>query len=361
MGCVCTQENNQFEAKNEFYQNQNNIEEKFLKDVNLMGSLIKLQAIMKGLYFRKNLTNKEIIQEEPITYQFINTDKIDQNELEELFQKYPPLDDGIEVEVRSPAEFSNNVIYFGEWDKNNDLRHGRGIQVWADGAKFSGCWKNGKACGKGILQHSDGDIYEGDWLDDKPWGYGIYTHLDGTKYEGEWKDDKQHGRGKEVWPDGTSYEGEYVDGKKQGFGIFRWHDKSMYEGQFLNSNIHGKGKYIFADGREYEGDWVNNKLQGKGRFKWPDGRVYTGEYFNDKKDGKGLFEWPDGKKYNGEWKNGKQHGYGEYFNVADKTWKKGYWEFGRRKKWLEEDLNKGNIENDKEKLNESPDKLVSKK
>ena len=56
MGCVCTQENNQFEAKNEFYQNQNNIEEKFLKDVNLMGSLIQLQAIMKGLYFRKNLT-----------------------------------------------------------------------------------------------------------------------------------------------------------------------------------------------------------------------------------------------------------------------------------------------------------------
>ena len=258
MGCVCTQENNQFETKNEFNQIQNDIEEKFLKNKDLMNSLIKLQAIVRGRYFRKNTIKNEINFEEPLTYEFITSDKINQNELEELFQKYPPLDDGIDVEVRSPAEFSNKVIYFGEWDKNNNLRHGRGIQIWSDGAKFSGCWKNGKACGKGKLIHSDGDIYEGDWKDDKPWGYGVYIHLDGTRYEGEWKDDKQHGRGKEVWPDGTSYEGEYVDGKKQGFGIFKWHDKSMYEGQFLNSNIHGKGKYIFADGREYDGEWFNN-------------------------------------------------------------------------------------------------------
>ena len=133
----------------------------------------------------------------------------------------------------------------------------------------------------------------------------------------------------------------------------------MYEGQFLNSNIHGKGKYIFADGREYDGEWVNNKLHGKGRFKWPDGRTYTGEYLNDKKDGKGLFEWPDGKKYNGEWKNGKQHGFGEYFNVADKTWKKGIWEFGRRKKWLDE--SEAEIEVEKDRLKEKADELFSEK
>ena len=61
-------------------------------------------------------------------------------------------------------------------------------------------------------------------------------------------------------------------------------------------------------------------MQGKGRFNWLDGSVYTGEYFNDKNIGKGLFEWPMIKNiYNGKWKNGKQHGYGEYFNVADKT------------------------------------------
>ena len=90
--------------------------------------------------------------------------------MEEVFEKYAPLDDGVEVEVRSPIEINNKQIYFGEWDKNNNVKHGRGIQLWPDGALFSGYWKNGKACGKGKLKHSDGDIYEGDWLDDKPCG-----------------------------------------------------------------------------------------------------------------------------------------------------------------------------------------------
>ena len=80
---------------------------------------------------------------------------------------------------------------------------------------------------------------------------------------------------------------------------------------------------------------------------------------NDKKDGKGLFEWPDGKKYNGEWKNGKQHGFGEYFNVADKTWKKGIWEFGRRKKWLDE--SEAEVEVEKDRLKEKADELFSEK
>ena len=335
MGCVCSQDNKQFETKNEFYQNQYDSEEKITNNMKLYNSLIKLQAIIKGRYFRKNFYKKAISQEEELNYKITNSDQIKQNELEEVCNEYPPLDDGVEVEVRPPAEFNNKLIYFGEWDVQNNLRHGRGIQLWADGAKFTGYWKKGKACGKGRLKHSDGDIYEGDWLDDKPWGYGKYEHMDGTTYEGEWKDDKQHGRGKEIWPDGTSYEGEYVEGKKEGYGIFKWHDKSMYEGQFKNSNIHGKGKYIFADGREYDGDWENNKLHGKGKFKWPDGRVYTGEYKNDKKDGMGLFEWPDGKKYNGEWKNGKQHGYGESYNVAEKTWKKGIYENGKKIKSID--------------------------
>ena len=277
MGCVCSQDDRNIEAKNEFYQNNYDIEEKIKRNKTLMNSLIKLQSKIKGHYFRKNykknLNNQNT--EEPLTYKFITTNKIEQKQLEELFQLYPPLNDNIEVEVRSPAQFSNKVIYFGEWDKKNNLRHGRGIQVWSDGAIFLGCWKNGKAHGKGKLIHADGDIYDGDWVDDKPTGYGTYIHSDGTKYEGEWKDDKQNGKGKENWPDGTSYEGEYVEGKKQGYGIFKWADNSMYKGQFDNNKIHGKGIYTFADGREYNGDWVKNRLEGKGIFTWPDGRKYT--------------------------------------------------------------------------------------
>jgi hypothetical protein len=310
MGCVCSQDDRNIEFKNEFYHKNYEIDETIKSNPDLLKLLIKVQGIIKGRYFRKNF-NKETFnindEEEDLTsYKHITTDKIKQKELEDLFTLYPPLNDGVEVEVRSPAQFNNKVIYFGEWDKANNLRHGRGIQLWLDGAKFIGCWKNGKACGKGKLIHADGDLYDGDWVDDKPSGYGIYIHSDGTKYDGEWKDDKQNGKGKEVWPDGTSYEGDYVDGKKQGYGIFKWSDQSMYKGLFENNNIHGKGVYTFADGRQYDGEWKNNKLDGKGVFTWPDGRKYNGEYKNDKKEGYGLFEWPDGKKYKGVWKNGRQ-------------------------------------------------------
>ena len=70
MGCVCTQENNQFETKNEFNQNQNDIEEKFLKNKDLMNSLIKLQAIVRGRYFRKNIIKNEANIDEPLTFNF---------------------------------------------------------------------------------------------------------------------------------------------------------------------------------------------------------------------------------------------------------------------------------------------------
>ena len=43
-------------------------------------------------------------------------------------------------------------------------------------------------------------------------------HANGAKYTGYWKDDKQNGKGVETWPDGAKYDGEYVEGKKHGKG-----------------------------------------------------------------------------------------------------------------------------------------------
>ena len=55
-------------------------------------------------------------------------------------------------------------------------RHGFGIQVWPDGAKYEGQWENNMANGKGRYYHSSGDVYDGDWLNDKAYGYGNYVH-----------------------------------------------------------------------------------------------------------------------------------------------------------------------------------------
>lgn len=34
--------------------------------------------------------------------------------------------------------FKNGVVYTGEW--KNENRHGFGVQIWPDGAKYEGFW-----------------------------------------------------------------------------------------------------------------------------------------------------------------------------------------------------------------------------
>lgn len=78
-------------------------------------------------------------------------------------------------------------------EEEQGIRHGFGIQVWPDGAKYKGQWVENRAQGKGTFWHADGDLFEGEFKDDKSNGYGVYTCADKTKYEGMWTDDIQHG------------------------------------------------------------------------------------------------------------------------------------------------------------------------
>ncbi len=249
------------------------------------------------------------------------------------FEK-PAGEDDRDLLEKGPYELDNSAIYIGHWNKTG-LREGTGTQIWPDGSKYAGYWKNDMANGKGRLIHADGDVYEGDWENDKAHGYGVYTHMDGAQYTGYWKEDKQHGTGVETWPDGARYEGSYESGKKHGKGKFHWADNSTFDGDFFNNNIHGKGIYVWSDGRRFEGDWKNNKMDGKGVFTWADGRKYVGEYLDDKKHGQGEFSWPDGRKYVGGWLNGKQHGTGVYTSADGKS-REGEWKDGKRVRWAGE-------------------------
>lgn len=74
-------------------------------------------------------------------------------------------------------------------DGTKGVRHGFGVQIWPDGAKYRGMWVNNKAEGKGTFSHADGDEYEGEFRHDKSNGYGVYKCADGTVYEGIWVDD----------------------------------------------------------------------------------------------------------------------------------------------------------------------------
>ena len=133
--------------------------------------------------------------------------------------------------LKGPHELDNGAIYLGYWTQYGQ-REGKGTQIWKDGSKYEGYWKNDQANGYGRLIHSDGDCFYGYWLNDKSHGRGTYEHMDGAKYSGDWVEDKQHGFGVETWPDAAKYEGNYEHGKKHGIGTFEWADGSMYIGEF---------------------------------------------------------------------------------------------------------------------------------
>ncbi|CAG9315185.1 unnamed protein product [Blepharisma stoltei] len=312
-------------------------------------SLIKLQAILRGYIDRMLLKDARIASPSfQMMSSFSPHPRTSLHEIEGEIPSYAnastiaacrklgpfiydySLNDGVAVFTKGPVQLENGAVYIGDWNEKFE-RHGKGVQIWNDGSKYEGYWKNDRANGKGRLIHGDGDVYEGEWMDDKAHGHGVYTHTDGGKYVGLWENDKQHGKGVEEWPDGSKYEGGYIGGKKHGKGKFKWADGSTYDGDFINNNIHGSGTYCWSDGRKYIGDWLNNKMDGKGTFTWPDGRCYIGDYIDDKKQGFGVFTWPDGKKYEGSWFNGKQHGKGVYISSNGEK-KEGEWKDGIRVK-----------------------------
>ena len=93
-----------------------------------------------------------------IQYKEIETNLITPKEFEEFCTTHESLNDSTKVELRPATSCEHKTIYYGEWDIKNNKRHGRGIQVWPDGSKYIGYWKNNQAWGKGKLIHQDGDI-----------------------------------------------------------------------------------------------------------------------------------------------------------------------------------------------------------
>ncbi len=269
-----------------------------------------------------------------------NNDKITKEEIDNLFNKYPPLEDNVEVTLKPPKEIEEGKIYYGEWDNLTDKKHGRGIILYPDGTKYEGYLVNDKCNIKGKYTKNNEEYYEGEWKDDKKEGDGVLYDMNGYRYEGKFKNNKQNGYGVETWADGNKFEGNFEDGVKKGNGKFSFNDGNYYDGLFENNNMNGKGTFIWKDGRKYEGDWIDNKMEGQGIFQWPDGKLYKGSYKNDKKSGHGQFEWANGRKYSGEWEDGKQNGEGRFFNPKKQLWKTGIWENGKNIKWNEDDNQK---------------------
>ena len=56
---------------------------------------------------------------------------------------------------------SEGQVYSGQWNQQQNRKEGYGIQVWPDGSKFEGFWKQDQAVGYGRFILADGDVYIG--------------------------------------------------------------------------------------------------------------------------------------------------------------------------------------------------------
>ena len=147
------------------------------------------------------------------------------------------------------------VTWAGESNKFGyiDWKH----NLFADGDKYVGEFKDGKYNGQGAYTFASGSKYVGEFKDDKQNGQGAYTFASGSKYVGEWKDDKRNGQGTSTWASGSKYVGEFKDGKRNGQGAFTFASGSKYVGEFKDGVANGAGKELDAKGNVIrQGYWV---------------------------------------------------------------------------------------------------------
>ena len=150
MGCGCNF-GNKTEEKLELINNElTRIEESIKSNKDLENSIIKIQSNFRGMQVRSKIKNLDVSQNnynvnvtsqsqlvETNTFHPSSSNLITREELENLLNEYPPLNDDINVIINGLIQYeNNNSIYYGEWDSENNLRHGRGIQLWSEGSKY---------------------------------------------------------------------------------------------------------------------------------------------------------------------------------------------------------------------------------
>ena len=114
--------------------------------------------------------------------------------------------------------------YQGSWivlESGEQVIHGRGVYIYANGSQYIGWFKEGNIIGQGRLVYYNGDIYEGYTENMKYSGHGKYVFGESHPIKGQ-------------------YEGEFEDGKITGEGLFKIESrrpltKIFGKVEFLNS------------------------------------------------------------------------------------------------------------------------------
>ncbi|XP_051124653.1 phosphatidylinositol 4-phosphate 5-kinase 6-like isoform X2 [Andrographis paniculata] len=188
--------------------------------------------------------------------------------------------------------FPNGDVYMGQWA--DDLPHGIGKYVWADGCMYAGRWCRGRTTGKGKFSWPSGAVYDGHFKNNYMDGEGTYTGSSDDTYSGGWLFDTRHGSGVRRYDNGDHYEGLWRRNSPDGKGRYQWSNGNQYIGQWRLGKMHGTGTMIWADGNQYDGNWADGLPCGNGKFRWADGSFYVGVWSEDPKDRSGTYYPPNG-------------------------------------------------------------------
>ncbi len=98
--------------------------------------------------------------------------------------------------------YLDSRIYEGEWE--NDVKHGKGLEINPNGNRYVGYYMNGMPEGVGVFTWRNGENYEGEWRNGMKHGSGMWRGTKGESYVGEWKYGKTDGHGVHIWKNGKN-------------------------------------------------------------------------------------------------------------------------------------------------------------
>ncbi|KAH3723290.1 2-isopropylmalate synthase [Pelomyxa schiedti] len=115
--------------------------------------------------------------------------------------------------VKGGATGAMVTVYEGEWDRSK--WHGVGTWMSPDGLGdiYNGQFDHGMKCGTGSIlfggggdggNNSKGGSYVGEWKDDVFHGRGVRLWANGDRYDGQWVGGKENGEGTKTWSRGES-------------------------------------------------------------------------------------------------------------------------------------------------------------
>lgn len=188
------------------------------------------------------------------------------------------------------------------------LRQGKGTEIYPNGRKFIGTFKDDKKEGYGELIAAEGHIYfAGNFQNDTATGQGETRNAEGkVTYKGAFVEFLSEGYGELFFQDGYTYKGNFKAGNRSGQGkMYDPKGQLSYEGEWSKGRRHGQGTFYF--GSSHKDKDLNNLKPGKTYnpdFNRAAEVKYIGEFESGHMTGIGTSFYDNGDKYTGLFKRG---------------------------------------------------------